>query len=313
MKVFISHSFADDDKKLAYELRRHLMENGIEGYLAEEKKEYPTQIREKILKAINDSDYLVAIYTKMAKESASVQQEIGYASGKHIGVIIMSEGEVPLDNLIIFGIEPEIFTKENFREHCFNVIAYLRKKCDPHKPMPVKIKEIQNGKFLKLVNGDITETNVDVIVNSANSSLKHGGGVAAHIVRKGGHVIQKESDRIGFVPTGSAAITTAGRLPFKAVIHAVGPKFGEGDEDTKLKNAVKKTLSLASLKGFHSISMPAISSGIYRFPKDRCAEILISESIKFIRENTQSTLETIEFCIYENDTLSYFKKQLELL
>jgi O-acetyl-ADP-ribose deacetylase (regulator of RNase III) len=83
---------------------------------------------------------------------------------------------------------------------------------------------------------------------------------AGAIVRKGGHVIQEESDKIGFVPVGSAVITTAGRLPYKAVIHAVGPQMGEGDEDNKLKNAVRNSLTLASLKGFQSISMPAISS-----------------------------------------------------
>ena len=80
------------------------------------------------------------------------------------------------------------------------------------------------------MRGDITERNTDAIVNAANSYLKHGGGVAAAIVRKGGPTIQKESDKIGLVPVGSAVITTAGKLPCKAVIHAVGPRIGEGNE-----------------------------------------------------------------------------------
>jgi O-acetyl-ADP-ribose deacetylase len=92
-----------------------------------------------------------------------------------------------------------------------------------------------NNKILRLVKGDITERNVDAIVNAANSYLKHGGGVAAAIVRKGGVIIQEESDKIvtsrGPVPVGSAVDTTAGKLPCKAVIHAVGPRLGEGDED----------------------------------------------------------------------------------
>ena len=99
-----------------------------------------------------------------------------------------------------------------------------------------------NSKVIKLVNGDITDRHVDAIVNAANSYLKHGGGVAAAIVRKGETIIQEESDNIiaktGIVPVGSAVITTAGKLPCKAVIHTIGPRTGEGNEDYKLRKAV---------------------------------------------------------------------------
>ncbi len=166
-------------------------------------------------------------------------------------------------------------------------------------------------KKLVLVKGDITERNVDAIINAANSYLKHGGGVAGAIVRKGGDEIQKESDKIGYVPVGSAAATGAGKLPCKAVIHAVGPRMGEGDEDNKLKNAVINTLKLASEKKLKSISMPAISSGVFGFPKDRCAEILVGEINKFLKENPQTSLNTVEFCIFDDDTLSHFKTQFE--
>ena len=187
---------------------------------------------------------------------------------------------------------------------------------------------LDNNKILRLVEGDITERNVDVIVNAANSYLKHGGGVAAAIVRKGGAVIQDESDMIitagGLVPVGSAVITTAGRLPCKAVIHTVGPRMGEGNEDYKLRKAVKSSLLLASEKGFTSISMPAISSGIFGFPKDRCARILVEESKTFLEgnnnnntqnsnisnNNTQSKLHIIEFCILDNETAIHFEKEL---
>jgi O-acetyl-ADP-ribose deacetylase (regulator of RNase III) len=120
--------------------------------------------------------------------------------------------------------------------------------------------KLDSNKILRLVKGDITERDVDVIVNAANSYLKHGGGVAAAIVRKGGAIIQEESDKIvvgGFVPVGSAVITTAGKLPCKAVIHTVGPSMGEGNEDNKLLRAVQTSLALAAEKGFKSISMPA--------------------------------------------------------
>jgi O-acetyl-ADP-ribose deacetylase (regulator of RNase III) len=190
---------------------------------------------------------------------------------------------------------------------------------------------LDNNKILRLVEGDITERNVDVIVNAANSYLKHGGGFAAAIVRKGGAVIQDESDMIitagGLVPVGSAVITTAGRLPCKAVIHTVGPRMGEGNEDYKLRKAVRSSLLLASEKGFTSISMPAVSSGIFGFPKDRCARILVEESKTFLEgnnntqnsnisnnnisnNNTQSKLHIIEFCIFDNETAVHFEKEL---
>ena len=96
------------------------------------------------------------------------------------------------------------------------------------------VREISvNGKKILLVRGDITERSVDVIVNPANSYLRHGGGLAAAIIRKGGKIIQEESDKIGEVPVGNAVITGSGNLPCKAVIHAVGPKYGEGNEDQK--------------------------------------------------------------------------------
>jgi O-acetyl-ADP-ribose deacetylase (regulator of RNase III) len=139
-------------------------------------------------------------------------------------------------------------------------------------------REIGNNNILRLVKGDITERDIDVIVNATNSYLKHSEGVAAAIVRKGGKIIQEESDKIvlsrGLVPVGSAVITTAGKLPCKALIHTVGPRMGEGNEDYKLRKAVRSTLAFASEKGFKSISIPAISSGIFGFPKDRCGSIL---------------------------------------
>jgi O-acetyl-ADP-ribose deacetylase len=152
-----------------------------------------------------------------------------------------------------------------------------------------------NNKVLRLVKGDITERNVDAIINAANSYLKHGGGVAAAIVREGGTIIQEESDKIvtgrggSLVPVGLAVITTAGKLPCKAVIHTVGPRMGEGNEDYKLRKAVRSSLLLASEKGFRSVSMPAISSGIFGFPKDRCAKILVEESKTFLKGNNNDS------------------------
>lgn len=177
--------------------------------------------------------------------------------------------------------------------------------------MKVISEKTINGKTLRLVQGDITERDVDAIVNAANSLLQHGGGVAGAIVRKGGQIIQEESNKIGYTPVGTAAITVAGKLPAKFVIHAVGPRMGEGDEDNKLKSAVLSSLKLASQKGLKSISMPAISSGIFGFPKDRCANILVHEGARFLKENKETSLHTVEFCIFDDTTLSYFKKEFE--
>ena len=169
---------------------------------------------------------------------------------------------------------------------------------------------IDNQAKLRLIRGDITERNVDAIVNAANFYLSHGGGVAAAIVKKGGRIIQEESDKIGYLPVGNAAMTSAGRLACKAIIHVVGPRNGEAKENEKLSLAINNALILAQQNGFKSISIPAISTGIFGFPKDKCAKILVEESIKFVKDNksmSESALEIIEFCIYDEETLEQFK------
>ena len=171
---------------------------------------------------------------------------------------------------------------------------------------------MSNDKIIRLIKGDITEQNVDVVVNPANSYLIHGGGVAGAIIRKGGKIIQTESDKIGFVPVGSSVITTSGELPCEAIIHTVGPKMGEGNEDFKLSKSIHSCLSLASDNSYKSISIPAISSGIFGFPKDRCANILLDESIKFLQINN-SSIKIIEFCIIDDETLAHFKMKLKKL
>ena len=174
------------------------------------------------------------------------------------------------------------------------------------------LKELKVGKkTLRLVQGDLTTRDVDAIVNAANTYHQHGGGVAGAIVRKGGIIIQEESDKIGFTPVGTATITTAGALPSKYVIHTVGPRMGEGDEDEKLENAVLSALGLAAGEGLRSISMPAISSGIFGFPKHRCAAILVVESYSYLNEYPESSLEVVEFCVFDDSTAEYFRKEFE--
>ncbi len=174
-------------------------------------------------------------------------------------------------------------------------------------------KTLETGKAIKLIRGDITVEPVDAIVNAANSHLKHGGGVAAAIARRGGSVIQAESDNIGFVPVGEAAITSGGNLPAKYVIHAVGPQWGEGDEDNKLKNAVQNSLKLAAKHQLNSISLPAISSGIFGFPRDRCAEIILTNVNAYLCENPESSLTEVRVCLFDNPTVEAFEKAFEAL
>jgi O-acetyl-ADP-ribose deacetylase (regulator of RNase III) len=107
-------------------------------------------------------------------------------------------------------------------------------------------------------------------------------------------------------------ITTSGELPCQAIIHTVGPKMGEGNEDFKLSKSIHSSLSLASDNSYKSISIPAISSGIFGFPKDRCANILLDESIKFLQNNNTS-IKIIEFCIIDDETLFHFKMKFKKL
>ncbi len=108
-------------------------------------------------------------------------------------------------------------------------------------------------------------------------------------------------------------MTTAGRLPSRFVIHTVGPRMGEGDEDNKLKNAIQSSLRLAAEKGLESISIPAVSSGIFGFPKNRCAKILVDTAVNFIKDNPESSLKLIEFCIFDDETLGLFAKAFEII
>ena len=131
-------------------------------------------------------------------------------------------------------------------------------------------------------------------------------------MRRGGRIIQEESDRIGYVPVGNAAVTSAGALRARHVIHAVGPRMGEGNEHGKLKQAIRSVLVLAAERMFRSISVPAISAGIFGFPKDQCAKILVSEAVVFLKQRA-STLTLIEFCIVDPEAFGFFKEEITVI
>lgn len=167
-----------------------------------------------------------------------------------------------------------------------------------------------HGQKIRIIHGDITESHVDAIVNAANAQLKHGGGVAGAIVRRGGPQIQIESDewicQYGLVTHEQPAITSAGSLPCRYVIHAVGPIWGQGEEDQKLLNTVNGVLILASDHSLASLALPAISTGIFRFPKERAARLILDAIIDFYHRNPNSSLKTVDLTLYDEPNVDTF-------
>ena len=168
-----------------------------------------------------------------------------------------------------------------------------------------------NNTILELTQGDITDQTTDAIVNAANAALQLGGGVAGAIRRRGGPKIQEECNRIGGTYVGGAVITTGGNLSAKYVIHAVGPRHGEEHEDAKLKDATLNSLILADQNHLKNIAFPAISTGIFGFPKDRCATIMLSTTVAYLEGPTK--LENVVYCLYDQKTFEIFKRTLQSL
>jgi O-acetyl-ADP-ribose deacetylase (regulator of RNase III) len=172
-----------------------------------------------------------------------------------------------------------------------------------------------SGQRLEIVSGDITQEQVDAIVNAANEYLRHGGGVAGVISRRGGPQIQAESDewvRVhGPVSHAEPAYTGAGRLPCRYVIHAVGPVWGSGDEDAKLTAAVQGSLRLADRLTLASIALPAISTGIFGFPKERAAQVILDAIRSYFAANPASGLKQVRVILYDGPTLDAFQRKFE--
>ena len=171
---------------------------------------------------------------------------------------------------------------------------------------------LSTGQTIQILQGDITIEEVDAIVNAANEFLQHGGGVARTISNRGGSAIQKESNawvrEHGRVSHTNPAWTSGGNLPAKYVIHAVGPVWGDGDEDNKLEAAVTGSLRVADELNCSTLALPAISTGIYGFPKDRAAGIIFSAIEKFFIENSSSGVKTVKLVLYDQPTVDVFLK-----
>jgi O-acetyl-ADP-ribose deacetylase (regulator of RNase III) len=166
-----------------------------------------------------------------------------------------------------------------------------------------------NRTQLALIQGDITAMETDAIVNAANERLAHGGGVAAAISRRGGPQIQRESDawvrEHGWVPTGAAAITGGGKLPARHVIHAVGPVYdGTPRSAELLASAVRSSLVLADAHELESIALPAISTGIFGYPLEEAATVMLSQAVTYL--DGQTGLQRVIFCLYGQQAFDVF-------
>ncbi|MBL8044910.1 MAG: macro domain-containing protein [Anaerolineales bacterium] len=174
---------------------------------------------------------------------------------------------------------------------------------------------LPSGQTLALYHGDLTDERVDAIVNAANSWLSHGGGLAGAIVRKGGREIQAESDawvrKNGKAKHDKAALTGAGRLPCKFIIHAVGPMWGSGDEENKLRLAYTAALDVAHAQNFTSIAFPSISTGVFGFPVQRAAPLAVQTVIDFCAAHFSSALREIRFTLIDTPTVEVFKQEFE--
>jgi O-acetyl-ADP-ribose deacetylase (regulator of RNase III) len=159
-----------------------------------------------------------------------------------------------------------------------------------------------------LLQGDLTEMDVDAIVNAANNDLQLGGGVAGAIRRKGGEAIQWKCDAIGSIPIGGAAITTGGNLRARYVIHAASMQLGGETTARALRSSTAHALRIAAEQGLRTIAFPAVGTGIAAFPIPECARIMLREVVEHLK--TPTTLEKIYFVLFDMQALSAFEKVL---
>lgn len=179
--------------------------------------------------------------------------------------------------------------------------------------METLLEKDYKGVTLRVIHGDITDEETEAIVNAANSSLQHGGGVAGAIVKKGGKIIQEESDRIGYVPVGRATYTSAGKLKAKYVIHTVGPVWGEGNEEEKLRSAIRSALEVAEELKVKSVALPAVSTGIFGYPKELGVKVIVDEVLKYIDNNPDTIIKEIHFTNIDMLTAELFYKEVKIV
>jgi O-acetyl-ADP-ribose deacetylase (regulator of RNase III) len=178
----------------------------------------------------------------------------------------------------------------------------------------IKRIEYPGGKRFEIVVYDLLHEPTDAIVNAANSGLSHGGGVAAAISQAAGRELDEEGDRLveehGRVPVGGAVVTTAGKLPFKGVIHAVGPRMGDGDEQNMIVKALWSSFLRAHERGWKSVSFPGVSSGIFSVPHDICARGYLQAVEKFYSDFPDSPVSLLRLVLFEGPLLDAVRQAL---
>ena len=157
---------------------------------------------------------------------------------------------------------------------------------------------------IEIFQGDLTEMATDAIVNAANNNLILGGGLAGAIARKGGPAIQEECSRVGPIEVGEAAITTAGNLKARWVIHAASMSLGSAATAQALRSSVRASLRIARGCKLKSIAFPAVGAGIAGFPMRECAEIMLDEAIRHLEAG--SSLERVLFVLYDRAAYETF-------
>ena len=175
-------------------------------------------------------------------------------------------------------------------------------------------REAYGDKAFAVVVGDLLREPVDAIVNAANGQLAHGGGVAAAIARAAGPALEREGDRLvaehGPYAVGDAVVTTAGWLPFKGVIHAIGPQLGAGQEEDRLVQALASAFRLADERGWTSLAFPAVSSGIFAVPLEVCARAYVRAVREHLASGSATSLVTLRLVLLDGPLVGHVERAL---
>jgi O-acetyl-ADP-ribose deacetylase (regulator of RNase III) len=178
----------------------------------------------------------------------------------------------------------------------------------------VVAREERQGRAFEVVVGDLLSEPVDAIVNAANGRLAHGGGVAAAIARAAGPELEADGERIvaerGALAVGEAVATTAGRLPFKAVIHAVGPQQGIGREEARLVQALAAAFDCAAARGCRSLAFPAVSSGIFAVPPEVCARAYVEAARGLLGAPSSTSLRLVRLVLLDGPLVELVRREL---